>query len=139
MRVLIATNELQATVDGDYSFTVDGELVTPVVAACATPDECGCGRGFPGLASSRATTTAMVVDRPFIGPGDLRDAVEAWLERSGWLELLADDADDCLTVVEELIDEHVDAIRDVCGAFPVGTVVERHGDRLRARSVPRAA
>ena len=60
MLVLIATNELQGTAPDDYAWTVEGELVTPVATECASADRCGCARGFPGLESARATTTAMV-------------------------------------------------------------------------------
>lgn len=141
MRVLIATNELQSASSGDYSHTVEGELVTPVVAECADPDRCGCARGFPGLASARATTTAMVVDRPFIGIADLRDAVRSWLERGGWADLLSAGAepDEVEGMLDEIVDEHVDAIDEVCAAFPLGTVVERHGTLLAARVVRGAA
>lgn len=138
MRILIATNELQHTAPGDYSFTVEGEIVTPVVAPCARPDDCGCGRGFPGLASGRATTTAMVVDRPFITPDDVRDAVEDWLERGGWFDLLAD-SDEADEIIDELLDEHVGAIAEVSAAFEPGTVLERRGDLVRARSIRHAA
>lgn len=135
MRVLIATNELQSVADGDYSFTVEGELVTPIVAQCHTPDDCGCSRGFPGLASSRATTTAMVVDRPFITLDDLRDVVRDSLERDGWLDLLGDSAAE----IDEIIDEHVEAIDEICRTFAPGTVVERHGTLVRSRTYRTAA
>jgi hypothetical protein len=83
MLVLIATNELQGTAPDDYGFTVEGELVTPVAAECASGERCGCNRGFPGLASGFATTTAMIADRPGVTDDDLRDAVFDWLDRSG--------------------------------------------------------
>jgi hypothetical protein len=63
MLVLVATRETQGNDDGDYCWTVEGELVTPVTFECCVPESCGCGRGFPGLVSATATTTAMVVDR----------------------------------------------------------------------------
>lgn len=133
MLVLVATNEMQGMVDGDYMFTVDGELVTPVVAECATPGRCGCGAGFPGFASSRATTTALVLDLPHLDDGDLRDVVEGALERDGWFDLIGEDQ------VRELVDEHVECIAAVCASFPVGTVVGRDGTLIFARSVARAA
>src|SRR5688572_11664790 len=88
MLVLIATNELQGTAPGDYAWTVEGELVTPVVTECASGERCGCNRGFPGLASGKATTTAMIVDRPGVEVSDVRDAVYDWLDRGGWIDLL---------------------------------------------------
>jgi len=123
MLVLIATKETQGTVDDDYSHTVEGELVTPVAAECCTPDSCGCGRGFPGLASARATTTAMVVDRPELSAVMLRSSVSDSLERGGWLE--PDFPDD----FAELVDEHVDAITRIGKAFGAGAIVRRNGSR----------
>jgi len=135
MLVLVATNELQGTMPDDYGWTVEGELVTPAVAECCTPDTCGCASGFPGLASSRATTTAMIADLPHICEGDLRDVIEGALERDGWFDLLDDDS----TAVAELVDEHLECINAVCASFPVGTVVGRTGTLVFSRSVDRAA
>lgn len=148
MLVLVATNELQGTVHGDYAWTVEGELVTPLAAECDAGERCGCNRGFPGIASERATTTAMVVDRPGITREDLRDAVYDHLDRGGWIDLLEEaeverngpdaivDVDD---LIEEIIDEHVEAIEQVCSAYPVGTVVCRRGSLITARTTRPAA
>ena len=133
MLVLVATDELQGTAEGDYFCTVAGELVTPVVAECSTPDECGCASGFPGFASSRATTTAMVADLPHLTEHDLRDVVEGALERDGWFDLIGDDE------VHELVDEHLECIEAVCANFGAGTVVGRHGSLVFDRSISRAA
>jgi hypothetical protein len=155
MLVLIATNELQGTSPDDYSFTVEGELVTPLAAECASGEQCGCDRGFPGLASGFATTTAMVVERPGVTEDDLRDAVFDWLDRTGWIDLFEETArerasidDDDLEfdvdgdvddLIESIIDEHVDCIHQVCSAYPIGTVVVRRGTRVMTRFLPHAA
>jgi hypothetical protein len=141
MLVLVATTELQGITPGDYSWTVDGELVTPVAAECSSPGRCGCGRGFPGMASSRATTTAMVVDRPHISAEDLRDVARGFLERDGWLDLLrqSDEAEEADVIFEEIVDEHVEMIEQVCTSFEVGTVIERDGTLVRERALPTAA
>ena len=133
MLVMVATKQGQGQAAGDYSWTVEGELVTPVVAECASGDRCGCTRGFPGLASSRATTTATVVDLPHISEADLREVIEGSLERDGWLELIP------LDEAHELLDEHVERIAAVCATFPVGTVVGRQGSLVFDRSIARAA
>lgn len=133
MLVLLATKELQGEAAGDYSWTVEGELVTPVAAECASGDRCGCSRGFPGLASSKATTTAMVADLAHLTDADLRDAIADSLERGGWFDLIpADEA-------HELIDEHVECIAEVCASFPVGAVIGRRGSLVFDRSIARAA
>jgi hypothetical protein len=152
MLVLIATNELQGTSPGDYSFTVEGELVTPLAAECASGERCGCNRGFPGLASGFATTTAMVAERPGVTEEDLRDAVFDWLDRTGWIDLFEETAHDRALLddgfdidsdvddlVESIIDEHVDCIHEICSAYPVGTVVVRRGTRVMTRVFPTAA
>ncbi len=133
MLVLVATRQGQGEVQGDYSWTVEGELVTPVVAECSSGDRCGCSRGFPGLASSRATTTAQVVDLDHLTERDVRDAITDSLERGGWFDLIpADEA-------HELVDEHVECIAEVCAAFPVGSVLGRSGSTVFDRSIARAA
>ena len=154
MLVLIATNDLQGLA-GDYSFTVEGELVTPLATECVSGERCGCNRGFPGLASGLATTTALVVARPGVTEGDLRAAVFDWLDRGGWIDLfestaiersaargrtdrfdLDDDVDD---FIEAVIDEHVELINEVCAAYPEGTVVQRRGQFVMTRAFPTAA
>jgi len=120
MKVLVATNEGQGEVPGDYSWTVEGELVTLGAIECCDPDRCGCGRGFAGIASGRATTTALVVEHQHLGEDDLRAAVYDSLDRGGWIELLEDEGE-----VIDLVDDHVQEIREACAAFPVGTIVGR--------------
>jgi len=153
MLVLVATNELQGTNPDDYSFTVEGELVTPLTAECASGERCGCNRGFPGLASGFATTTAMVAERPGVGEEDLRDAVFDWLDRCGWIALfeettierweagddVIDPGGDIDELIESIIDEHVDCIHQICSAYPVGAVVVRRGPLVMTRSYPTAA
>ena len=141
MLVLVATNEGQGEVPTDYTWTVEGELVTPVVAECCSPETCGCATGFPGLASSRATTTAMVADLPHISEADLRDVIEGALERDGWFDLLEESAEDDTNqmLASELVDEHLECIAAVCARFPIGTVLGRTGDLVFSRTVGLAA
>lgn len=133
MKVLIATNETQGSYPGDYAWTVEGELVTVGSLECCRPDACGCGRGFCGVGSSRATTTAMVVERPDLTIDDLRDAVEDWLEQDGWTALLED-----ATELADLVDGHVHDIITTSEFFPAGAVVRRQGT-LVFDAVDRAA
>ncbi len=129
MKVLVATHETQGTVPGDYCYTVDGELVTATTVECCEPDRCGCGRGFPGLASSRATTTAIVVERPELTDGDLETAVRDSLVRGGWLRGL--DAYE----QSDVVSEHLDFLYSIVRWFPEGTVLGRTGDHVWRRDV----
>lgn len=126
MLVLVATRESQSRFAGDYCHTVDGELVTPVTFECCLPEKCGCARGFPGLVSARATTTAMVVDRTAITPGVLRQSVVDSLERGGLT------ADELGTEFDELVGEHLDTIVRICKVFGEGAIVRRDGPTLWA-------
>jgi hypothetical protein len=68
MKVLVATRATQGTRGNDYHWAIEGELVR-VGEVCRKdrndPDGgCGCGRGFAGLNSHRATTTARVAEVP---------------------------------------------------------------------------
>jgi hypothetical protein len=128
MRVLVATNDEQGTHEGDYSWTLEGELVlTGPLLECCEPVTCGCGRGFPGLGSGRATTTAVVVERPELDPADLQRAIHDSLERQGWLEGLATEEADVLVEMEAAL------IRRAATAFRVGAVLSRDGDHVWQR------
>jgi hypothetical protein len=129
MRVLVATDRTQGSVDGDYCWTVEGELVLggPLLE-CASPDRCGCGRGFPGLASCRATTTAMVVDRPHIGRAELGQAILDYLERHGWLQEMEQHE------IEEGLEDEIALIEAVTAAFPDGAIVGRQGNEVVMRA-----
>lgn len=126
MKLLVATTETQGTVPGDYSWTVDGELVTPVRVECQNP-QCGCRHGFAGLASNKATTTVLVADLPHMSREDVRDAIHESLDRQGWLDLVPE------SDWHDIIDEHVESIEQIVGAFAVGTVLCRDGNVIVAR------
>ena len=68
MKILVATRLTQGAYANDYHYCVEGELVwiqEPCDRGADDPDgSCGCGRGFAGAASHRATTTATVVESP---------------------------------------------------------------------------
>jgi len=68
MKVLVATTRTQGARPNDYHYCIEGELVR-INEVCARdrgdPDGgCGCGRGFGGLNSHQATTTARIAEVP---------------------------------------------------------------------------
>ena len=129
MKVLVATGRSQGQVQGDYHWAVEGELVTAVTAECCEPTRCGCGRGFPGLASSKATTTALVREMAHIDEAMLRMAVLDSLRRQGWLQWLDEHQR------EALLDDHLGAIEQVCAEHPIGSVVRRNGPSVWASPI----
>ncbi|MET0459704.1 MAG: hypothetical protein ABW195_10670 [Ilumatobacteraceae bacterium] len=132
MKVMVATDQSQGVEAGDYCWTLDGELVLSGPSLeCDNAGACGCGRGFPGLGSCRATTTAMVVDRPEIDRVMLGEVIRDSLDRQGLL--LGIEPDD----VDELVEDEVELIERITAAFPVGAVIGRAGTDVweRARRV----
>ena len=127
MKVLVATHHTQGSQPDDYCFTLEGELVTPLAVACSNP-ACGCRRGFPGLASSRATTTALVVDLPHINEPALITAITDSLERGGWFRGLSPSA------CRHMVADHVQAVHAVCARYPVGTIVVRAAEHVYLRT-----
>jgi hypothetical protein len=129
MKVLVATNQSQGVETGDYCFALDGELVLSGPSLeCDDPARCGCGRGFPGLGSCRATTTAMVADRPEIDRTMLAEVIRDSLDRQGWLRPFEPG------LVAELVDDEVELIEHITAAFPVGAVLRRDGTEVWERA-----
>jgi hypothetical protein len=128
MKVLIATAKTQGDVPGDYFGALDGELVRPLVLECCSPDDCGCGRGFPGLASSRATTSAVVCELAHMSRSDLTTAVTDSLRREGWLANVDEE------IGADMVEQQVALIEEIGERFPTGTVVGRHGEYIYDRA-----
>lgn len=125
MKVLVATAVGQGMRNNDYNWCIEGELVR-VGLVCATdqndPDGgCGCGRGFGGLSSHRATTTARVAEvRTTLA--EYATAIRDSLREQGWGDF------DCTEEAREL----AAAVAD----WPVGTIVARRLDELVVRAGP---
>jgi hypothetical protein len=88
MKVLVATADTQQERSTDYHWATEGELVW-IQEPCRRdrmrmPNPCGCGRAFAGLASHRATTTAKVIDLPFLDLAGYESAIAKSLADGGW-------------------------------------------------------
>jgi hypothetical protein len=122
MKILVATGHTQGTNPNDYHYCVEGELVWPQ-EPCGrerrdVDGPCGCGRGFAGAASHRATTTAMVVDSE-LTRDDVVLAFSTSLPDGGWPLAWAEDvADDNLEIASQL---------------PVGAIIVRNLDEFFLR------
>lgn len=123
MKILVATALTQGARGNDYNYCVPGELVwvqEPCDRDRRDPDGgCGCGRGFAGLASHRATTTAQVVDAD-ITREELVLAMRTSLADGGWPPDWA----------EEIADENL----TMAAAFTTGTVIERRLEEFAPRA-----
>ncbi|WP_007026116.1 DUF7715 family protein [Saccharomonospora iraqiensis] len=123
VKALVATARTQGFRDNDYHWCVEGELVwiaPPCRADRHDPDgACGCGRGFAGLSSHRATTTAVVRTLDGISRQDFVMVLDASLTEQGYGSLDA----------EGLADHLLDLVADL----PDGTVVEHRLDYVHVR------
>lgn len=131
MKLLVATTRGQGR-PGDFSWTVEGELVRvmdPCDRDLASGDPlggCGCGRAFSGLASMRGTTTARVGELA-VSETEVLMVLHHSLVQAGYLGEELDD-DEAAGLREELSD-----LERLAAPHPVGTVVERSFDLVRAR------
>ena len=151
MLVLVATKDPEGPLPSDRHFAVEGELVVPVVLECPDTHCDVCARAWFGLASHAGTTTAVVADRPGVTEAELRRLIHDWLDHKGTVGLIVQAAEvgeyqvdgfpitDPVTAVADLVDAHVEMIRDICDGFPVGTVVSRMGTLVSERVSHRKA
>ncbi|MFP5022036.1 DUF7715 family protein [Pseudonocardia phyllosphaerae] len=127
MKLLVATALTQGVRPNDYHFCIEGELVwIGLVCAAdrADPDGgCGCGRGFGGLNSVRATTTARVADLPFTR-ADYVEALRSGLHQQGWMLAPGE--------IAYMADDLAALVADV----PEGAVLERRLDDVVVRALP---
>lgn len=122
MKILTATGLTQGTSPRDYHHCIDGELVwiqEPCAKDRRDPDgPCGCGRGFAGAASHRATTTALVKESRMTRD-DVILAFKTSLVDGGWpVEWAEAVADDNLEVAAQL---------------PAGAIIVRNLDQFYLR------
>ncbi|OBF13037.1 hypothetical protein [Mycobacterium sp. ACS4331] len=122
MKILVATGFTQGTSPRDYHYCVERELVwiqEPCDRDLNDPrGPCGCGRGFAGAASHRATTTAMVAESTMTRD-DVVLAFETSLGDGGWpVDWAESVADDNLEIAAQL---------------PVGAIITRDRDQFFLR------
>jgi hypothetical protein len=143
VKVLVATTEAQGIRTGDYAHAVDGELVYVPVSGCQRSDGgdpatwcdptgeggCGCWRGFAGMASTRSTTTAMVVERFDLTGEDVWMALSDSLERQGHI------GSPWTTEEADLFRHLFQRMLATASHFPTGSIIERQGERIRRRTM----
>ena len=125
MHVLVAAAE--QTMPGDYAWTVEGELVHLPLADCDCPD-CACSRAFVGVASLRSTSTVRVADLD-ISRDDYWQVIRDSLSAAGWA---VPGDPECPPGMN--LDSYIELHLEVAENWPEGTIIERVGDQLWARS-----
>lgn len=124
MRMLVATAHMQGFLSNDYHYCIEGELVwlqEPCARDRGNADgPCGCGRGFAGAASHRATTTAWVIDSE-LTRRDLVLAFRTSLADGGWP----------IEWAEQIADENL----AIAANWTVGTIVDRDLDEICFRGI----
>ena len=125
MKVLVATTATQGSTPGDTCGTVEGELVRLPVALPGHPAGADRPKGFMGMSSRALTTTVRVDHRP-----GLDELVLATLFEEDWRDRGLEIGDD----LRRLIGREVCRLTQVAEGFAVGTVLERHGPSVRART-----
>lgn len=127
MRLLTATARGQGGRDNDFNWCIEGELVMLPQVVCHADENdpdggCGCGRGFGGLASHRATTTALIRELAGVSRADYVAAIRSSLEDQGWG---GDGAD---AIASDML--------GVAAALPLDVVIERRLDLIQVRRLP---
>lgn len=123
MKVLVATSDTQGQRGNDFSYCIEGELVT-VGLVCAADEQdpdggCGCGRAFAGLNSHKATTTAKVKEVE-LSEEDYEEALRSSLEQQGW--------------PTEDVGELAGWLVQLVSTWPTGSVIERRLDDIYIRT-----
>lgn len=124
MKLFVAAESSGA--DGDFSFTIPGELVHYPPAGCECPD-CGCDAAMAGFVSHRATTSFVVRDLDI----DAETYVALLFDTlcsGGWVT--RGSAEDRAWVAEWAAEHAKEA-----DGLPVETPLRFHKDRVMVRPV----
>lgn len=128
MKLLVATKETQGKRKTDFCHATEGELVAPHFDCDGEKIDgpCGCRRSVSGIVSRKATTTFKVADLNLT-------------ERKAFLRFrrgLVDGGWDKFWTSAELAQialADFKMMQVIAEAHPVGTVLERRGDRYNVR------
>jgi len=129
MKVIVATKSLQGQRSNDFSFTEEGELVK-FSMECDREEidgKCGCRRSFGGFKTSKATTTAKIIDSGMT-KDDFIDLMKEALTRQGWYggEISLSDYE---------VKEEAEELLRIANAFEVGDVIEKRGEDINRRGL----
>jgi hypothetical protein len=126
MKVLVATKKTQGFRKNDFSWTDEGECLgfSSECDGATADDSCGCARSFSGLATHKATTTAVVEDKKGITENTFIGIYRLSMVRAGWVAP-GEDA--------PWVREQARSILEIASRYAVGTIVEKRGESIGVR------
>jgi len=127
MKVLVATKKTQGFRKNDFSWTDEGEYlgISMQCDGATADDACGCARAFSGLATHKATTTAIVEDRKGITENTFAGIYRLSMVRAGWV---------APGEAAPWAHEQARRMLEIAARYPVGTIVEKRGDSIGVRA-----
>lgn len=131
MKVLVATKKTQGFRTNDFCFTEENEFLgfSFECDGATVDDACGCARSFSGLATHKATTTAIVQDMKGITENTFIGVYRLSMVRAS----LVPPGEDA-----PWVHERARAILEVASRYAVGTIVEKRGESIGRRVVQEA-
>lgn len=128
---MVATKTGQGKRKNDFCWTKEGELVKFGLECDRelVDGNCGCRRSFCGFDTSKATTTAKIEERDIIR-AEFIDQMKKALEREGWYR--PKETESGLSIQE--IEEEADELLSMAKGFPVGSIIEKRGNKLQVRA-----
>jgi len=128
MKLLTATNETQRQRPDDFMWCTEGEIVKFGMECDGeeVDGKCGCRRSMVGVQCNKATTTMKVIHVEMTCE-ELTNALRDNYKEGGWYNLMgAESAEKSIRIeVEDLI--------RLSESFPVGSIVEKRGDKFQVR------
>ena len=126
MKVLVSTQKGQGKRKSDFSYVPEGELVKFGYPCdrdrCNIDGVCGCRRSMVGVKTHKATTTFMVAEKECTEQELLLTIMESE-KAGGWNTEQAEGK----RMVNELL--------RVASYFPVNTILEKRGNKIKERVV----
>ncbi len=130
MKLLVSTKETQGHRKNDFCFVPEDELVTYPVIECTGEKidaKCGCKRSMCGLNCHKSSTTFRVVEQPFTSE-QLAGICFETMREVGWVPKMGEN--NARDFARASTDDLVKGIEK----FPVGTILERRGDKFKPRT-----
>ena len=128
MKLLAATNETQGQRPDDFMWCTEGEIVK-FGTECDGEEvdgKCGCRRSMVGVQCNKATTTMKVIQVERTRE-ELTDALRDNYKEGGWYNLMGAEP------AEKSIRREVEDLIRLSEGFPVGSIVEKRGNKFQVR------